>query len=230
MLTKRDVDGAEPRAARYELWDGRNGLSGFGLRVTPQGVKTWVLLYRAGRRKRRLTLGGYPALTVQEARELARRKLADVLGGADPAALKTAAREAPTVAALAEAYMERHARPHKKTWKSDEARLRLHIAPALGQRPVAEVTAADVAQLHHEIGTRQAKRLAGGHARRLARGCYLQIEHGPGVIELSTSRPSSRARHAMLKATQAGLSSCAMAVFMWMRTGPVAPAAAGTVV
>ena len=63
MLTKRDVDGAEPRATRYELWDGRNGLSGFGLRVTPQGVKTWVVMYRAGRRKRRLTLGGYLRLS-----------------------------------------------------------------------------------------------------------------------------------------------------------------------
>ncbi|MDB5427431.1 MAG: hypothetical protein JWR43_1406, partial [Phenylobacterium sp.] len=45
-ISKTTVDAAEPAAARYVVWDDR--LKGFGLRVTPNGVKTYVARYRAG--------------------------------------------------------------------------------------------------------------------------------------------------------------------------------------
>lgn len=40
----------------------------------------------------------------------------------------------------------------KKTWKKDERRFERHIKPALGKRKIAEVTGADVARLHREVG------------------------------------------------------------------------------
>ena len=60
-LTAVSVERLRPPAkGRIEYWD--NLLPGFGLRVSETGAKTWVLMYRVGRRQRRLTLGRYPAL------------------------------------------------------------------------------------------------------------------------------------------------------------------------
>src|SRR3546814_9632447 len=88
-LTKRVVDASLPREKRYHLWDSE--LRGFGLRVEPSGIKTFLAKYRAeggGRRapERRITIGRYGALTPEEARRPARKILGGAATGADPAA------------------------------------------------------------------------------------------------------------------------------------------------
>ena len=48
-LTKRIIDLAGPRGRRYEIWDAE--LKGFGLRVEPSGLKSFILRYRPGGRR-----------------------------------------------------------------------------------------------------------------------------------------------------------------------------------
>ena len=84
-LTETAVaEAGAPAAGRLELWD--RGLPGFGLRVTDKGRKSWQLMYRFGGRKRRMTLGGYPALSLEHARDAALEALRDLAKGRDPAA------------------------------------------------------------------------------------------------------------------------------------------------
>ena len=156
MLTKRAVaqlrwDPAGP--ATQVLYDD-GGVPGFGVRVRPSGRKTFVLWYRnAGRRLRMLTLGTYgKVLTVDEARKLARKQLARVADGRDPAEERKAARQGATVSELADAYIERHAKRQNKTWEEDWRRLNRYVLPALGTRKVADVSRTDVARLHDKIG------------------------------------------------------------------------------
>jgi integrase len=53
------------------------------------GTATWFLMVRLGNGKRtRIKLGGYPALGLSAARELARAKRFETVGGADPNAIK----------------------------------------------------------------------------------------------------------------------------------------------
>ena len=81
-LTDRSVEALRPKAARYEVWD--EARKGFGVRVTPRGVKSFVWVYHYGGRPRRLTFGTYPRLSLADAGvKLAQAK--NLLGrGIDP--------------------------------------------------------------------------------------------------------------------------------------------------
>jgi integrase len=63
-------------------------IAGFGLRVREGGSRKFVLHYRIGGSQRRLTVGAAGVLTLEEARQRARRALVDVGDGKDPAAQK----------------------------------------------------------------------------------------------------------------------------------------------
>lgn len=156
-ITKLDCD-----AARYErtdggrcaLWDSL--LPGFGLRIYPSGRKAFVLSYRAAGRKRMMTIGAYGVLKLDQARDIARQKLAAVIGGADPLAEKQKAARGATMKTLCADYIERHAKPFKKSWEADERRLNRQIIPVWGARQVASITRADVSALFYDIGKKAA--------------------------------------------------------------------------
>jgi len=92
----------------------------------------------------------YGILTLDQARKMARSHLVDVLQGKDPSAEKLKMER--NVSALCDDFVHRHAKPHKKTWQTDDSRIRRHIRPAWGNRPVSSIKHADVAILHSSIG------------------------------------------------------------------------------
>ena len=65
-LTKRTIDATVPQVTEFFLWD--EGIPGFGLRVMPNGRKSFVVQFRAGRRARRMSLGPSTVLTCDQAR------------------------------------------------------------------------------------------------------------------------------------------------------------------
>ena len=65
-----------PPAGRVEYWDAL--LPGFALRVTANGMKSWVVMYRVHGRRRRYTLGAYPKLSLAKARENAKAAFDDI--------------------------------------------------------------------------------------------------------------------------------------------------------
>lgn len=151
-LTKRIVDAfTVPQGSREAwLWDAE--LPGFGLRAHASGFKAFAIQYRVGTRTRRLSLGPYGRLTVDEARRKAREELAKVaVESADPSAERKAARRSATVADLAERYIEQHAAAKKKERSVSEDRRILagYVLPVLANHPVADVNRADIDRLHH---------------------------------------------------------------------------------
>ena len=152
-LTKRVVDGtryeappSHPRSAYY-VWDTET--AGFGLRVYPSNRKAFVATYRVRGKQRFFTLGRYGELTVQEARAKALKVLADTRSGQDPAADRLAYRKAPTVADLAERFIEEYSRLNKKPVcvATDRRNFDKHVLPSLGRRRVVDVTRTDIAEL-----------------------------------------------------------------------------------
>jgi integrase len=150
-LTKSAVERLSPADADYVIWDAE--LPGFGVRVKPSGVKSYVVQYRNRKTgtSRRKTLGQHgPLLTFHKARERARITLADALKGNDPIADDRAVRAAPTVKDLAADYLEQHAVPKKRprSVENDRSMLDRIILPRLGSKKVSAVQMRDIHALH----------------------------------------------------------------------------------
>jgi integrase len=151
MLTDALLKGrdAAPGEKLKELWDAR--VPGLCLRVSPGGVKTWTFRYRPkdSAAFKRMSLGRYPDVGLALARTRALEQRVAVSGGADPQGERRAKREAPTLTfdALADDYLHRYAKPHKKSWANDALYLRAHVRATWGSKPANKISRADAAAL-----------------------------------------------------------------------------------
>jgi integrase len=133
-------------------------LKGFGLRVTPRGARSWIIEYRPGggrgTAKRRLALGSAAAITPEEARNRAKKLLARVALGEDPAAERTAARRAASVDDLLSVYMNEKIRTTRKprTAQVFASYIKNNLRPALGRRNASTLTRLDVVRVHRAVG------------------------------------------------------------------------------
>jgi integrase len=92
-------------------------------------------------------------MSLQQARLIARGVLADAARGRDPVGEQRSRREAPTVADLAERYIEEHALPKKRAGRirNDRSILEKHILPRLGRMKVQDVEPGDIQRLHNAL-------------------------------------------------------------------------------
>jgi len=158
-LTARGVASLKaPASGQRDVWDA--DVQGFGVRVSYGGRKAWVVRYRVKGRLRRFTLGKYPDLSLAKARKSARDTLHAVAGGKDPAAEKRAERVAETFAELATEYLERHAKPRKKSWREDERIINTELLPVWRARRVRELTRQDIRTVMQKIADRPAPIMA----------------------------------------------------------------------
>jgi hypothetical protein len=144
------VGGSRPLregCGQIEYFDLDGRLPGFGLRVAASGRKSWILLYRFGRHPRRLTLGTHPLLSLAAARARAKEALATVVAGGDPATAKRDERTAISFSELADEYIERHAKPKKRTWRDDERMLKKYVPKEWRHTNAAEIRRRDVRDL-----------------------------------------------------------------------------------
>lgn len=159
-----------PASGQETHWDSE--LRGFGVRVLPSGLKTFILQYRnADGRSRRLPLARYGVLTVEQARVEAKKRLGDVARGDDPIETRDAARAAPTVADVCDWYLEeaesgrllgRRRRPIKmSTLRMDRSRIERHIKPLIGTRKVKSLAPPDIAAFQADVAQGKSSRSRG---------------------------------------------------------------------
>ena len=162
-LGKRIVDALTLANGEKQVFAWDDAVPGFGVRAT-RGGKSFIYVYRNGRgrnaAKRWVTIGRCGALTVEEARQLAKEMAGDVARGEDPAKRRKAtAADAMTVAALVELWAreEAHlnsrngARRKQRNIDADVSRLRAHIVPTIGRIRLGDLTRGDVEKARNAI-------------------------------------------------------------------------------
>lgn len=172
-LTVKFIKDLAPGPKDQIWWDA--DVPGLGLKVTPAGAKVFFCYYRnrAGQ-QRKPTVGKFGVLTVQKAREIAKKWLVEAGEGRDPSAERKESRKSETVAELITRYLE-YAKTRKKarSYREDERNLDNHIKAAWGTRKAASITRADVARLHHAM--REAP-IAANRVRAVLSSMFRQAE------------------------------------------------------
>ena len=149
-----------PGALPYIIhWD--TDVPGFGVRITRAGARSFILNYRARGVQRRMTLGTLPAgaridetdKLISQARNDAAKKMAGAkYEGRDPMADRHEDRAKPTVARMAERYLEEHAPKKRPSSQGDDRRMiEGVILPALRNKRVSDVDYSDVDALHRKV-------------------------------------------------------------------------------
>ena len=145
MLTDTAIRNAKPKDKPYRLSDAL----GLYIEIAASGGKLWRLKYRFGGKEKRLALGVYGDVSLQDARkqrEAARKLLSQ---GVDPGAVrkaqKTAGTDADTFGTIAREWFAKH----KANWAAGHAdkiiqRLERDIFPWIGGHSIGEIKAPDL--------------------------------------------------------------------------------------
>lgn len=149
-LNARTISALKVNGKDAVYWDAR--LTGFGVRIKPNGHKTYVIQYRYRGQSKRITIGDLGTWILDEAKEHARKLLQLVDQGKDPQHYKPEATL--TVSELCSEYLTkldaglilgRKGTPKKaSTAYTDRGRIKRHIIPLLGSISIRELTKVDI--------------------------------------------------------------------------------------
>jgi len=143
---------------RKIVWE--DGETCVGIRVSPQGKKSFVFMYRYETTSRMLTIGEYPKTTLSEARIKVAKARDQLVKGIDPGLEKlevnAANKGAPTVANLVDEYLEKWAKPRKRSWREDERILKKDVVSHWGRKKAKDIKRRDVILLLDKIVERGA--------------------------------------------------------------------------
>lgn len=121
---------------------------GFMLEVRCSGGKTYYQRYTDARgRERQFKIGPADVLGLSVARRQARAVSAQALVGTDPQARKAELRAIPTLDELVRERYLPHVKGYKRSWRTDETVLRVHILPVLGAQYIDQIRAEPIATL-----------------------------------------------------------------------------------
>lgn len=156
-LTATEVKNAKPREKQYKLFDG----GGLFLLIAPSGGKWWRFKYQFGGKEQLLSLGTYPEISLQQARERANDTRKQVALGVDPSenrkAVKATQSDSNTFEVVAREWFAKNA----PTWAPKHSekiirRLESDIFPWLGKKAVKEISAKELLDVLRKIEDRGA--------------------------------------------------------------------------
>jgi integrase len=197
-LTDSKIKGLRPQAKMYRVTDGR----GLTLEVTPSGSKLWRYRFRLHGKANMLALGAYPGVSLAEARRK-RDEAAELVGrGLNPARHRKT-QEANTFRAIAEEYLSDQAPIWTpRTFKQRQALLESNIYPEIGDRPINDITPADILRVLQDIERRApvmayfARQVIGAIFRKAV--CTLRADSDPSAPLRGALKPRGTAHHPII--------------------------------
>jgi integrase len=166
-----------PPSGNHIIRDDR--IRGFGIRITANDARAFVLNYTIAGRERRLTIGSFPAWSTLAALEEAKRLKREIDRGIDPLRERNEERSAPTVRRLAGRFVDEYAPTKKPSYlKNNKQILDRWILPTLGNHRVAELHSADVDALFGKITKAGSPVMANRAVSCLSKLCSLAVRWG----------------------------------------------------
>ena len=153
MLSDAKIRSLKPKERPYEVYDDR----GLYMVVNPNGSRWWRFKYKYDRRERGISLGVYPDVTLQHAREQLQEARQLLARGLDPSAQRRTAKiaKADTFKVIAEEWLEMQAeRLAPITMTKARWILGSFVYPRLGSRPIGAITAPEVLAVLRPIESR----------------------------------------------------------------------------
>jgi len=156
VFTQKAIENLKPSTRRREVPDG--GLPGLYLVIQPSGATSWAFRYRVNGRPKKWTIGSYPALSLKEARERAKKGL----GQDDPAAEKKASRRLALpqqpddlIDKVARDYLAKYSKAHRPRSVQEISRIiEREIVPAWKGRIITDIRKKDIHALLDPIEAR----------------------------------------------------------------------------
>ena len=158
-LTEKRIRDAKHDPSKITFqWDA--GLPGFGLRVSKTGVRAFVLWTRHGGKKRLLTLGRWPDLSLDGARTAAALELNTIESGkSDLLTRRAERRDAPTVAYGCAWFLDTYVQRRKglgkmadRTAAEYRRQIDAYILPAIGHMKIVTVQRKEIVDMLDKIG------------------------------------------------------------------------------
>jgi len=134
-----------PEKGQETYWD--KTIKGFGVRVSQGGSKTFILMH--GKRRRRLTIGRYPVISLKDARDKVKGILAE-------RTLGTPINSSVAFDKVLDSYFTNHvdANNRPRTAKETKRLLNSHFRDALEGRRLSEVTKHDITNILDKLADR----------------------------------------------------------------------------
>lgn len=137
-----------PSIGRVDIWD--ELITGFGIRVAATGRKSWFAIGRENGKLIRHTIGTYPIMELAIARDEARKVLSAMQLGKYYETLKpTPPPKERTLGETIIEFIEKHAKPNNRSWKSTKYSLRYF--EKLGEKPLSEITRLEIVEVLDDI-------------------------------------------------------------------------------
>ena len=120
--------------------------------MTSNGIKTFSVFRRIkGAQPERVTLGRYPAMSIEQARKKTAEINSLIENGKNPADVKRSQKAELTFSLLFQEYLGRHFKPHKRTWTEDASKFSQYLDKPLGNKKLSVIQRADIAAVHSQI-------------------------------------------------------------------------------
>ncbi len=150
-FTKKSLDALPSPAVGKRLYVYDTKVRGLELMVTEQGAKSFKVYRKWNDKPIRVTLGKYPEMSVEQARQEAQKVISEMIKGKNPNEEKKKLRAETTFGELFSLYMERYSKHHKKTWKYDEKDVQRFLGHWF-QRKISGITKQEILSLHEKVG------------------------------------------------------------------------------
>ncbi len=127
-------------------------IRGLGISVTGAGSKSFIVYRKIDGKPERVTLGGFPDLSIENARNMAEEVNSQIAQGKNPNQQKRAIAQEITFGNLFNKYISDYAKLQKKSWEVDAALFRRYLED-FAKKKISSIKKADISNIHTKIGS-----------------------------------------------------------------------------